>query len=61
LTAREGENLRLIAAGCSDREIATQLRISARTVQTHVAHIFFKLGTNTRAESAVIAVRRGLI
>jgi non-specific serine/threonine protein kinase len=61
LTPREREVLRLLAAGRSDREIAAELSISPRTVQTHVAALFAKLNAGTRAEAAVIAVRRGLV
>jgi DNA-binding CsgD family transcriptional regulator len=61
LTPRELDVLRLLIAGHPDREIATALYISPRTVQTHVAGIFAKLGAGTRAEAAAIAVRRGLV
>jgi predicted ATPase/DNA-binding CsgD family transcriptional regulator len=61
LTPREREVLRLLAAGHPDREIAAALSISPRTVQTHVAALFAKLNAGTRAEAAVIAVRRGLV
>jgi DNA-binding CsgD family transcriptional regulator len=50
----------LLAQGCSDKEIAASLYIGVRTVQTHVANVFAKLGVNGRAEAAAIAVRRGL-
>jgi predicted ATPase/DNA-binding CsgD family transcriptional regulator len=59
LTAREGEVLRLLAAGFSDREIGNALFISHRTVNAHVAHIFAKLDVHSRAEAAVEAVRHG--
>jgi non-specific serine/threonine protein kinase len=61
LTPREREVLQLLAAGHPDREIADALSISPRTVQTHVASLFAKLNASTRAEAAVIAVRRGLV
>jgi predicted ATPase/DNA-binding CsgD family transcriptional regulator/Tfp pilus assembly protein PilF len=61
LTPRELEVVRLIIAGCRDQEIADALFLSRRTVQTHVTHIFTKLGANTRAEVAAHAIRRGLI
>ena len=60
LTPREREILRLLAAGRTDREIGEELFISIRTVQTHVANIFAKLGVNARAGAAATAVRRGL-
>jgi DNA-binding NarL/FixJ family response regulator len=61
LSPRELEVLRLIAAGRSDREIAEELFISARTVTTHVSHIFNKLALNNRAEAAAFAVRHDLV
>ena len=50
LTTREREILRLIAAGHANREIAAQLRISARTVEVHKAHIMEKLRCRSLAE-----------
>jgi DNA-binding CsgD family transcriptional regulator len=61
LTAREVEVLRLVVEGHSDRQIGEALFIGARTVQTHVANLFAKLGVNTRAEAAAVAVRQGLV
>jgi DNA-binding NarL/FixJ family response regulator len=61
LTPRELDVLRLLVEGHSDRQIAEALFIGARTVQTHVANLFAKLGVNTRAEAAAVAVRRGIV
>jgi DNA-binding CsgD family transcriptional regulator len=61
LTPREFDVLRLLVQGNSDREIGEALFIGARTVQTHVANLFAKLGVNARAEAAAVAVRRGLV
>lgn len=61
LSPREMEVLRLIAAGQVDKEIATALAISPRTVTTHVTHILNKLGASTRTEAAMIAVRSGIL
>jgi DNA-binding NarL/FixJ family response regulator len=61
LTPRELDVLRLIVAGQRDQEIAGVLFLSRRTVQTHVTHLLTKLGVNTRAEAAALAVRRGLV
>jgi DNA-binding NarL/FixJ family response regulator len=61
LTARELDVLRLLVEGKSDREIGEALFIGTRTVQTHVANLFAKLGVNARAEAAAVAVRRGLV
>jgi DNA-binding CsgD family transcriptional regulator len=52
LTGREGDIARLVAARKSNKEIAAQLGISARTVTTHVANIFSKLGVSSRGELA---------
>jgi DNA-binding CsgD family transcriptional regulator len=61
LTPRELDVLRLLVTGKTDREIAETLFIGIRTVQTHVTHLFAKLGVNTRAEAAAFAVRRDLV
>ncbi|MEO6715139.1 MAG: LuxR C-terminal-related transcriptional regulator, partial [Mycobacteriales bacterium] len=61
LTAREAEVLLLVAQGMSNREIATQLYISAKTVSVHVSNILAKLGASGRTEAAAIARRRGLL
>jgi len=61
LTQRELDVLRLLVEGSSDREIAEVLFIGTRTVQTHVANLFAKLGVNARAEAAAVAVRRRLV
>jgi two-component system response regulator NreC len=61
LSRRETEVLRLIALGNSSAEIARELHLSARTVETHRARIRRKLGLATRAELVRHALRRGLI
>jgi DNA-binding CsgD family transcriptional regulator len=61
LTPREHEVLTLLVEGKADREIGDALFIGTRTVQTHVANLFAKLGVNARAEAAAVAVRRGLV
>ena len=60
LTAREAEVLRLVAAGRSNREIAAELFISAKTASVHVSNILAKLGAGSRTEAAAIAHRAGL-
>jgi ATP/maltotriose-dependent transcriptional regulator MalT len=57
LTAREFEVLRLVAAGRSNREIAAQLFISAKTASVHVSNILAKLGVAGRGEAAATAHR----
>ncbi len=52
LSGRERGVLRLLADGLTDREIATSLTISPRTVETHVSNIIHKLGVRNRAEAA---------
>lgn len=61
LSKREFEILQLLADGMSNREIASELSISAQTVKTHVAHIFEKLGVGDRTEAVAAALRRGLV
>lgn len=61
LSKRETEVLRLIALGHTNAEIAEQLYISVRTVETHRSHIQQKLGISTRAELVRGALSRGLI
>jgi two-component system response regulator NreC len=61
LSEREVEVLRLIALGHTNAEIAEQLFLSVRTVETHRSHIQQKLGLTTRAELVRYALQRGLI
>jgi two-component system response regulator NreC len=61
LSPRETEVLRLIALGYTSTEIADQLHLSRRTVETHRAHIHHKLGLKTRAELVRHALRSQLI
>jgi DNA-binding NarL/FixJ family response regulator len=60
LTAREGEILKLIAAGLSNAEIAAALVVSAATVKTHVNHIFAKTGARDRAQAVRYAYEHGI-
>jgi len=55
LTEREHAVAGLVAAGCSNPEIARRLFISRETVQTHLKHIFAKLGVDSRAALAAQA------
>ena len=61
LTPRELSTLRLLADGKANKEIATALDISERTVKTHLAHLFEKLGVTSRTEAIKVATRRGLV
>jgi two-component system response regulator NreC len=61
LSDREVEVLRLIALGHTNAEIAEQLFLSVRTVETHRSHIQQKLRVSTRAELVGYALQRGLI
>ena len=60
LTEREREVLALLAAGCSNREIASELFISPKTVSVHVSNILGKLKAASRTEAAAIAHRERL-
>lgn len=61
LSPRERGVLRLVAAGLSNRQIASTLSISERTVKFHVTAIFNKLGADNRAQAVAIAAERGLL
>lgn len=61
LSPRETEIVRLIALGHTSAEIATRLHLSRRTVETHRARIYRKLGVSTRAEIVRYALRHGLL
>jgi DNA-binding NarL/FixJ family response regulator len=61
LTVRELEVLKLIVAGKSNKEIATDLDLSANTVAVHRANIMDALGIHKTAELVVYAIRSGLV
>ena len=61
LSDREHEILRLLALGHTNQEIASQLYLSVRTVETHRAHIMQKLRITTRAELVRYALERGML
>ncbi len=60
LTAREGEVLKLIASGRSNRDIAGELFITTNTVANHVKNILSKTSSANRTEAAAFAVANGL-
>lgn len=61
LSARELEVLALVASGHSNTDIARQLHLSETTVKSHLAHIYPKLGVNSRTAAVAEARRRGMI
>ena len=61
LTAREIQTLELVAAGCTNREIASRLFVSPDTVKAHLSEVFRKLGARDRTEAVAMAFRRGLV
>ncbi|MGB8771115.1 MAG: response regulator transcription factor [Candidatus Korobacteraceae bacterium] len=61
LTSRELEILQLIVDGKSNKEIASQLNLSANTVAVHRANIMDALGLHKTAELVVFAIRNGLV
>lgn len=61
LSPREAEVLGELARGARNSEIAARLGISERTVKAHLAHIYQKLGVDTRAGAVAAALGRGLI
>jgi DNA-binding NarL/FixJ family response regulator len=61
LTVRELEVLQHIVAGKSNKEIATELGLSANTVSVHRANIMDRLGIHKTAELVVYAIRNGLV
>ncbi len=56
LTARETEVLRLLARGLPNKQIASQLGLGLRTVESHVSGVLGKLGLTSRTEAALYAV-----
>lgn len=60
LTRREAEVLLHVARGLSNREIASALWISEKTVRNHVEHIYAKIGVSNRIGASMYATRHGL-
>jgi len=58
---REREVAALIAQGKINREIAEDLVVSERTVESHVSNIMFKLGVQSRRQIRAWAVEKGLV
>ena len=61
LSPREIEVLELIAKGRRNKEIADALSVSAETVQTHIKHLFAKLGVSDRTAAVTVALSRGIV
>ena len=61
LTARENEVLRLLAKGMSNKEIASVLVITEKTVKAHVSSILSKLNLSDRTQAALYAVKNGIV
>src|SRR5439155_10086627 len=61
LTAREVEVLRLAARGLSNKDIASRLVISPKTVANHIEHIYTKIGVSSRAMASFYAMQNGLL
>jgi HD-GYP domain-containing protein (c-di-GMP phosphodiesterase class II) len=61
LSPREVEVLGLLVRGLSNKQIAAQLYVSARTVGSHIEHIYTKIGVSARGPAALYAMRHGLV
>jgi HD-GYP domain-containing protein (c-di-GMP phosphodiesterase class II) len=61
LSPREIEVLGLLVRGLSNKQIARQLTVSARTVGSHIEHIYTKIGVSSRGPAAMYAMRHGLV
>ena len=61
LTDRELEGLIQVANGMFNKEIATTLNISERTVKNHVSNIFKKIGVSDRTQAAVFAIKNDIV
>ena len=61
LSARELEVLKCVAAGNSNRAVASMMYLSEDTVKSHMKNISSKLGANDRTHAVMIAVKRGII
>ena len=61
LTDREAEVLKLLARGKANKQIASTLYVSEKTIKAHVSRILMKLGVQSRTQAALYAVRSGLV
>ena len=61
LTRREVEVLKMIDSGSSNKEIASTLSISERTVKNHFSNIFKKIDVSDRTQAEVFAIKNDII
>ncbi len=61
ISERELEVLRLLAAGCSNKEISARLNVSPNTVKTHVSNLYGKLEVKRRTEAVLRARELGVL
>lgn len=61
LTTREKDVLRLVAKGCSNKEIGEHLYISEYTVKNHLSNILAKLHLNNRVQLVAYAAQEGML
>jgi non-specific serine/threonine protein kinase len=61
LTRREQEVAALVARGLTNRQVAEQLLVAPRTIETHLEHIFAKLGVQTRTQLVAWSVRQDVV
>ncbi|MFY9174110.1 MAG: response regulator transcription factor [Peptococcia bacterium] len=61
LTGREMDVLKLMAQGCNNKEIATNLDISEKTVKNHITNIFRKLQVEDRTQAVLFAIKHHLV
>jgi len=61
LTSREVEVLRLLARGLSTKQIGAELVITPKTADSHIQHVYSKIGVSTRAAATIFAMRHDLV
>jgi DNA-binding NarL/FixJ family response regulator len=61
VTEREVEVLQLLSKGLGNKEIAKELFVSEATVKSHLAHVYTKLGVDTRAGAVAAAIEQRII
>src|SRR5439155_21015966 len=61
LTSRELQVLRLLARGLSTKQVAAELVITPKTADSHIQHLYSKIGVSTRAAATIFAMRHDLV